>query len=177
MADHGLVTRMKRALAYLTCGFVAVLATACGDDEPLEKPTRRGDVTPPASAQARRWMPVDSRLTPAQWLASRDASEPRPHDDPAVRQLSTDLAAANRLYRESERMIANRAAQLEDMLREIGVAESAANILEDLARLPGETGQTEGFGAISQHYYNLRANHVDRQTALAQLQSRYGKRP
>jgi hypothetical protein len=177
MADHGLVTRMKRALAYLTCGLIAVLATACSDDEPLEKPTRHGDVTAPAGAQARRWMPVDSRLTPAQWLAGRDAAEPRPHDDPIVRKLARDLVAANRLYRESERMIANRAAQLEDMLREIGVTETASNILEDLARLPGEAGQTEGFGAISQHYYNLRANRMDREAALAQLRDRYGKRP
>lgn len=170
------MTQMKRALTCLTCGFLAVLATACSDDEPLEKPTRSDEVTAPGGTQAQRWMPVDSKLTPAQWLAGRKSPEPRPHDDPAVRKLASDLAAANRLYRESERMIANRAVQLEDMLREIGVAEPAANILEDLARLPGEAGQTEGFGAISQHYYNLRANRVDREVALAQLQDRYGKR-
>ena len=87
-----------------------------------------------------------------------------------------NLATAHRLYRESERMIANRAAQLSEMLKASGVEEDADDVLADLAAVAGEIGQTEGFGAVAQMYHNLRSSGVGRAEALAALKTRYGPR-
>ena len=109
-------------------------------------------------------------------MASRTLPEVKPLHDPDVKRIASNLDAANKIYRESERMIANRAVQVEDMLKDIGVNEPAAGVLDDLTRVAGEIGQTEGFGAVSQHYFNLRANRIDRAEALATLTSRFGVR-
>lgn len=109
-------------------------------------------------------------------MASRNEPKVRKESDPEVQRLDRMLTAANALYRESERMIANRAVQLEGMLAGIGIKETAAVILDDLTAVAGEVGQTEGFGAVSQHYYNLRASSNSRGEALAALKSRYGRR-
>ena len=90
--------------------------------------------------------------------------------------MAERLSVANARYRESERMIANRAAQLSDMLAPLGIIESPISILDDLTSIAGEIGQTEGFGAISQHYFNLRVAQVERGEALAVLKARYGPR-
>lgn len=171
------MARFRAALIAVAASSGAFLVTACSEDDSAPQPQETAQPsTGGSSKRGRGWMPVNSKLTPAQWLASHGAAEVKPANDPSVQKLARDLEAAHLRYRESERMIANRAAQLEDMLRELGVEESAEHILEDLARLAGEVGQTEGFGAISQHYYNLRANRMDRAAALARLQERYGKR-
>ena len=73
-------------------------------------------------------------------------------------------------------MIANRAAQLSEMLKASGVEEDADDVLADLAAVAGEIGQTEGFGAVAQMYHNLRSSGVGRTEALAALKTRYGPR-
>ncbi len=73
-------------------------------------------------------------------------------------------------------MIANRTVQLEAMLSTNGHRDRAVDILSDLAEVPGEVGQTEGFGAIGQHYVNLRGEGRSRDDALAELKRLYGKR-
>lgn len=164
-------TRGRRALA--NCVFAAMLAGGCSEDEtPVEAPAADGQ-----HVASKHWIPVDSPLTPPQWLVSPKGAMPLPAGDPAVRKVDALLASAHARYRESERMIANRTMQLESMLGEIGIKESNAAILEDLAHVAGEAGQTEGFGAISQHYYNMRAGGLSREAALSELQSRYGRRP
>jgi hypothetical protein len=156
------------------CG--AFLA-ACSDEPDGDKTdTAETSAATAEPARDKRWMHIDNKLTPAQWLVSQGSPEPRPVSHPDVRKTAETLAAANRLYRESERMIANRSVQLEHMLRELGIKESAASILADLTDVAGEVGQTEGFGAVSQHYFNIRANRIEREPALAQLRARYGRR-
>lgn len=73
-------------------------------------------------------------------------------------------------------MIANRSVQLSDMLKQIGVTERASQILDDLTSIGAEVGQTEGFGAISQYYFNLRAASATRADALSTLKARYGSK-
>ncbi len=66
-------------------------------------------------------------------------------------------------------MIANRTVQIEEALREQGANDEATEILADLANIAGEVGQTEGYGAISQHYINMRKEGRKRAEALADL--------
>lgn len=148
----------------------------CGDDDPAAA-TADGD-KPAASAAPKfeKWLQPNSKLAAAQWMASRNAKAVKPVTDPDVQEIDADLASAHALYRESERMIANRSVQVEDMLKDIGVTEPAADILDDLTKIAGEVGQTEGFGAVSQHYFNLRSSGISRPEALASLKSRYGMR-
>lgn len=98
----------------------------------------------------------------------------RATDDADVAAVAKKLAAAHVVYRESERMIANRSVQLSDMLASLGIEESAPVVLDELLEIAGGSNMEEGFGALSQHYFNLRAAKVSREEALATLKSRYG---
>lgn len=89
------------------------------------------------------------------------------------------LEEAARQFRESPRMIANRAVQLEEMLSETGVTEPlelATELIEKLSFLTTNEPQAESFGALCQHYFNLRLAGLGRDEALADLKRRYGTR-
>jgi hypothetical protein len=167
--------RLAAGLALVACGHLLV---SCDDDAPRAQDTPASTETgaPQTAAHQETWLQPSSKITPAQWMASRSLPEVKPLHDPEVKRIASNLDAAKKIYRESERMIANRAVQVEDMLKDIGVIERAADVLDDLTRVAGEIGQTEGFGAVSQHYFNLRASQIERAEALATLTSRYGVR-
>lgn len=158
------------------CGLVlgVVLLGGCDDDDGAA--ARKESTASSTPAQGQTWLQPGDKQSPAQWMVSRSLPQAKPLDDPEVRRVASVLASANALYRESERMIANRAVQLEGMLKDVGISEPAADILSDLTTVAGEVGQTEGFGALSQHYFNLRTNNIGRGEALAVLKSRYGRR-
>lgn len=161
----------------ILCALLATLAlavSACSDD--TGSGTRTAVQAGDSRAHKVRWLEVGSQITPAQWLVSRGEEKLRPLSDPDVQQVTSELEAAHAVYRESERMIANRAAQVSDMLADIGITEPATTVLTDLTHVAGEVGQTEGFGGIAQHYFNLRAASVARSEALTALKARYGPR-
>ena len=174
--------RRSAALAAFRSGHLALLAvgalvggmlTGCGDDAP----TARKSAQPASSTMAPhqvKWLDLGHQISPAQWLVSRHEATLRPADDAEVQRVARQLAIAHKVYRESERMIANRAAQLSDMLVPLGIDESAPAVLDDLIGVANDIGMTEGFGAVVQHYFNLRASKVARDEALATLKSRYG---
>lgn len=161
---------LLRALA----ATLALAVAACSDD--TASGTRTAVRTGDGVAHKVRWLEVGSQIKPAQWLVSRSEEKLRPPSDPDVKAATSELEAAHAVYRESERMIANRAAQVSDMLADIGIVEPATTVLKDLTHVAGEVGQTEGFGGIAQHYFNLRAANVARSEALATLKARYGPR-
>ena len=166
--------RGSRRLALLALCALAGAAAACSDD-PAD--ARKGDksagVSAPAPHQV-KWLDLGHQISPAQWLVSRREASLRPADDPEVQRVAARLDTAHGIYRESERMIANRAAQLSDMLAPLGIEESATSLLDDLTGIANDVGMTEGFGAVTQHYFNLRSAKVSRETALADLKARYG---
>jgi hypothetical protein len=160
----------------LILGCVAGLTIAgCGDEAPQsgERKAVRGDS---AGTHRAEWLEVSSPISPAQWLASRGQATVLPVSDPEVQRVATLLVEAHRRYRESERMIANRSVQVSEMLSRIGLDEGAIRILDDLTGIGGEVGQIEGFGAISQYYFNLRAASVPRDEAISTLKARYGSK-
>lgn len=172
LRDIGALSLGRLAAVLALMFFAGAGLGGCGED-----PAPRGERREAASGtgpHTAAWLEVSSPISPAQWLVSRREAGPRPVSDPEVRRVHALLAVAHTRYRESDRMIANRAVQLSDMLDRIGIRESATDVLDDLASLGGEVGQTEGFGAISQYYFNLRAAAVGRADALATLKSRYG---
>ena len=156
------------------CGVIFTLA-GCGDEQAPRQPTSEAAPSS-ASEKTGEWLDHKANISPAQWLASRGEASVRPETDERVKLIERDLSRAHAIFRESQRMIANRAVQLESMLRELGSTEDAASILADIMSIPGEVGQTEGFGAVTQHYYILRSNKTERVAALALLKERYGPR-
>ena len=72
-------------------------------------------------------------------------------------------------------MIANRAVQLEGMLKEKGISEPAPELIQSLSQAAGTSGNVrtyEGFGAMCQKYFILRQQGLAREQALAQITSK-----
>ncbi|HEX2842555.1 hypothetical protein [Hyphomicrobium sp.] len=166
---HTACVRWRSLLAML----VVVATGACSDERQAEHERSSHGAEAPHKVA---WLDVSSTITPGQWLASRKDDKPKPVNHPEVQRIARQLATAHGLYRESERMIANRSAQVSEMLDTHGIRERPTDILDGLTGIAGEVGQTEGFGAVSQHYFNLRVADIERGEALATLKARYGPR-
>lgn len=167
----------KRLAAPLVALSTCLMQSACGDDATqVRKPTNDTRAAMASDGKSGNWLELKSDISPAQWLVSRGESRIRSETDPLVQRVAADLASAHAIYRESHRMIANRTVQLQGMLKSIGIEQDAPSILADLLSVPGEIGQTEGFGAVTQHYFNLRSANNGREAALAELKGRYGPR-
>lgn len=168
-------TKQRRracALAALVALTSCALAS-CSDEVSDSRTSARTAPSPPAAHEV-SWLDVGSPISPAQWIASRGEETVKPTDDVEVESIAEKLGSLHTVYRESERMIANRAVQLSGMLDSIGIDESASTVLDELLRVADGARMDEGFGAVAQHYYNLRASEVSREEALKTLKSRYG---
>lgn len=132
----------------------------CGQEEPARLTSE--PTTPVAEVPAADWLGPGETPSPARWLAGRIAGAGADVDATAAL-----LAAAAERYRESPRMIANRAVQLQAMLAEQGIDETAIALIGWLGGLPAQ-GRVS-FSADCQHYFNLRVQGLDREQALARL--------
>lgn len=175
VADRIASNARRTGWTALSVLLVAAALAACGGEtsEPSNLPAKAAVGTGPHHV---RWLEISTPISPERWLASRGGPALIDSTDPEVVRIAALLEQAHRLYRESPRMIANRAVQVEGMLAEEKTTTSAVAVLEDLAGLAGEAGQTEGFGAISQHYVILHRSGLSRAAAVATLQHRYGQR-
>lgn len=100
------------------------------------------------------WLNGETTMSPQQWLVKRSRAEIV--DEPAETGRAAELImTASKRFGESPRMIANRAAQLEDMLQESRINETAVNLLEWFSKLPA-TQSPHSFSALCHYYYNLR---------------------
>lgn len=113
---------------------------------------------------------------PHVWLVSRMNKADADPNDPTLDQVAAMLEAASRQFLETPRMIANRAVQLEEMLAESGLAEPATSLIKALLHVVEGEPRAESFGALCQHYYNLRSAGLGRDEALADLKRRHGAR-
>lgn len=109
------------------------------------------------------WLDGQVALTPQEWLVlrSRAPVDEINHDD-EVHRTALLLLQVSRRYNESHRMVANRAAQLEDMLFEQGHQETAVELLEWFVNLPPLT-TPHSFSALCQYYVTLRAQGQSRE--------------
>ncbi|MFV0367749.1 MAG: hypothetical protein ACK5KM_04760 [Hyphomicrobiaceae bacterium] len=165
-------TRRFSASASVVILFLLLL-TSCSED-PGDQTGQAVDTTHQWSET--KWLEVTDEVEPEVWLVSREANVDVAPNHPRLPIVRASLQAAAHRFRESPRMIANRAAQLESMLSETDKQESAVQLIGQLTNVVGEAGQTEGFGAISQHYFNMRSSGLDTNAALQRLKTRYGSR-
>ncbi len=145
-----------------------LLLAGCEDTAPPETATTQQIPKRPELPRI-KWLDAHSEIMPEQWLASREAKTDLDENDPAVVALRTKLKDAARRFGDAARMIANRAVQLEEMLAEEGISEHAPELIDCLSSAATRSRQREGFGSLTQHYFNLRKTGVDRDAALEQL--------
>ena len=139
---------------------------ACAEEAPPALTATAPAAAAADTAESSAWLGAHDPAPPAPWLI---AHLPGPaHASGATPEaVAALLQTAAERYRESPRMIANRAVQLQTMLAEEGLDEDAVSLLTRLARLP--PANRVSFSADCQHYYNLRVQGFDREQALARL--------
>lgn len=164
----------KHAVASLccVCTLLAALAVTagCGDeaaDDASSAPAAADETG--ASPHRLEWLKQTDAIAPEQWLASREAGRDLDLYDPAVGAMRRTLDVAAARFRDQPRMIANRAVQLEEMLNEKNIDERAPGIIATLSEIPGQTRYVESFAALTQQYYNLRMEGLDRAQAIEAL--------
>jgi len=147
-----------------------LIVTACSDEPVIEASTPAQPASAPAPrlhalAWLKRTDPIDADV----WLASRDAGHDLEPLDPAVTQMRRRLEVAAHRFRDHPRMIANRAVQLETMLKEKGIDELAPGLIDTLCEVPGDRRYVESFSSLTQQYYNLRLEGLDKAQAVEAL--------
>ncbi|PPD45757.1 MAG: hypothetical protein CTY15_02520 [Methylocystis sp.] len=157
----------KAGAALIAC----LLFAACGKEE---RAAEANDVIETQDEKSSAiWLRANEHIDPALWLASREAGRELSASDPAVETMREAIVTARAHFLESHRMLANRTAQIGKMLAEDGRAEDYAGILHELADVAKAAGQTQTYGELCQHYYNLRHKGATREEALAVLAERY----
>lgn len=105
---------------------------------------------------------------PQAWLAARIKGTDGTQRQAAEARLQQLLQQADAAFHETPRMLANRTAQLQQMLADIAVAEPPELILQGFIPL-GHRGRPTGYADLCQHYFNLRKSGLDRAAALRAL--------
>lgn len=166
------VLRRTRQTFTLLGLVVAVSVLAACSDEAVDSPP---PMAPPSASKPAihriEWLRVTDNVSPDQWLASRRAAREIDLYDPATKEMRAVLEDAARHYRDHPRMIANRAVQLEGMLKEKDISERAHELIVALSGIPGEGRHVESFSAMTQQYYNLRLEGLDHAGALQALKA------
>ena len=153
----------------LLTSVVAAFA-ACSDDGEPAAPAQSPPT--PVAQQANpklEWLKQTDGISPEQWLASREAGQPLDPYDDRVGEMQRILNGAAMRFRDHMRMIANRAVQLEGMLREKGIDERAPRLIVTLSQVSGGQRYVESFASLTQQYYNLRVGGLSRGEATDAL--------
>jgi len=154
--------------------FLAILFLGgCGDSQPDNPNGEIGTVTYGRSTANLNWLGAENRTDPALWLAEKEASAISPASPEAVARIQKALIDANNRFLETPRMLANRTAQLSDMLARDGQKENYIDLIESFSKVAeGSKGKLE-YGDLCQFYFNLRHKGIDKAAAFALLGDKY----
>lgn len=147
-----------------------LLVAGCGGEDRHDDAV---DTVDPEDKGAGIWLRATDGTDPATWLASRERGRAVAETDPAVADMREALASARAHFLETERMLANRTAQLGRMLADDGHPEGYASLLRALSSVAATAVTRQTYGEICQHYFNLRRNGAERGEALKLLTERY----
>ena len=179
---HAGVMRLccARTLEFLFLAVLALTFGACGDEtahDTAKAPVPVAELGDGEALNALEWLKQTDAAAPEHWLASREAGRGLDMYDPSVGDMRRVLETAAMRFRDHPRMIANRAVQLEGMLKEKGIEESAPRLIAQLSQVPGQTRYVESFAALTQQYFNLRMEGRTRAEAIDLLKSQDVGRP
>jgi hypothetical protein len=145
---------------------MTLLMSACSEED-FDLSSNSSVNNPSNNEEIPQWLEAHHEIDPADWLIIRSqaalAGEVTSHE-----HRQNLLKRASEHFRESPRMIANRAVQLEDMLLEIGIEESAVSLIDHFTHLP-TVGTPHNFSAYCQYYFNIRAKGYPQGYALTEL--------
>ncbi len=159
-----------RILLAIAC---LAMLTAC-DDRKRDREIGSSDVVDANFKAPQSWFRRNDDIDSAIWLASKGARGPLSADDPNVGRIRQAFLAAATRFLESDRMVANRTAQLAEMLADDGKPEQPVALIEGLASVVDPKRGKETYGELCQFYFTLRHGGADRDAALSQLSARYG---
>jgi hypothetical protein len=170
------IEHARRAVRTSLCALAMAAAAAaggCGDEGSVS--TKHDDAAVAAvPADETVWLGLADDALPEEWLVRRKTKEGAEIDPGAVEAARVLLEKASERFGDQSRMIANRAAQLESMLADLGFSEDAMALIEALMRIAEGSKPTGGFAPLCQYYFNLRTQGLDREQALDTLVKRYG---
>lgn len=153
--------------------FSSLLLAACGKEDEA-RDAKANDIIETKDGRADAiWLRASDHVDPAQWMASREAGHEVDMSDDAVGKLRDALIAARPHFLESQRMLANRTAQIGKMLADEGKAEDYASIMSALTNVAKAAVQRQAYGELCHHYFNLRHMNMSREAALGVLGRRY----
>jgi len=156
-------------------GFIALgISVAQGQEQDMAREGAPNNLIEEPTTSSQSWIRRNDSVDPAIWLASREAGRLVARDDPSVGRIRKAFKEAAPKFLESERMVANRTAQLAEMLSKDGKPESTVDIIEGLSSVVGAEKGKETFGELCQFYFILRHNGADRAAVLTDLRKRYG---
>ncbi len=116
---------------------------------------------------------MQDETAPGDWLIAREMKSGAKLAPGDADQLRRSLVEASARFKDTPRMIANRAVQLEQMLKDQGSNETASVLIGGLTRAIAP-GRIESFGAAGQQYYNMRKAGLSSERAFDELSKRYG---
>lgn len=135
----------------VTCFAGIFLLSGCDNNDEIPQMEETPLV---GEAEIPLWLDGEIDMSPQEWLVKRSLAQVT--DEAAeIERTAGLLVIAAEKYDESHRMIANRSAQLEDMLLELRINETAVDLLEWFTKLPA-LQSPHSYSAICQYYYNLR---------------------
>ncbi|SFK61189.1 hypothetical protein [Methylocapsa palsarum] len=156
----------------LLAGFCLTLFAACDKREPSKDATSSDHVEVQDKNRS-NWLRISDQVDPAAWLVSKEMRREVAANDPAVLEMRQALALAETRFLESDRMLANRTAQVSETLSSEGRPLSSLTLLASLTMIVPETSQKQTYGDLCQFYLNLRHAGVDHDGALAFLSKRF----
>ncbi|MBS0250836.1 MAG: hypothetical protein JSR78_07195 [Proteobacteria bacterium] len=150
---------------------LALLLSGCGDEQPRQKSSeKRSGLT---KVEQTDWLSMQDETNPGDWLIAREIKSGAKFAPDDADKLRQSLAEASARFKDTPRMIANRAVQLEQMLKDAGSNESAIVLISGLTRAVAP-GRIESFGAAGHQYINMRKAGLSRERAFDELSKRYG---
>lgn len=166
-----------RSLPIAHFAVLVLMLGACGDEGVNQTASPPAEViAAQQKSHAMVWLKQTDSVAPEQWLASREVGRDLDPYDPAVDEMRRALGIAAMRFRDHPRMIANRAVQLEGMLREKDIPERAPQLIAVLSEVPGEARYVESFASLTQQYYNLRMEGLGRAQAVDVLRQQTGEK-
>jgi hypothetical protein len=155
--------------------FISVAAglSGCSDAQPTkQRSEHRSGLT---KVGVTSWLSAQDEVKPEDWLIELEAKSGERPAASSAGEVRRSLDEASEKFHDTPRMIANRAVQLEDMLKEQGGNETAILLI---SRLNGAIARDriESFGAAGQQYYNMRKAGFTGKQALDALSKLYGSR-
>ncbi|MET0639457.1 MAG: hypothetical protein ABWX70_04785 [Hyphomicrobium sp.] len=153
--------------------FLACSLNGCSDEQqPQRHAEKRSGI---GEAERADWLTRQDDVRPELWLIEHETKTGVNAHAADAGDIRNTLSHAATTFNESPRMIANRAVQLEAMLKDEGGNETAITLINRLSSAIAP-GRIESFGAAGEKYYNMRKAGFTGEQAIDALFKRYGSR-